>query len=253
MKKVIDGKYQFIEQGEGPVLVLLHGLFGQLSNFEGCIKHFSSQFRVIALQLPIYELPMLKANLKSLASHLTDFLNHMQFSKVHLLGNSLGGHVALLYALEHEHRLHSLCLTGSSGLYENAFGGSFPRRGDKNFLRARIEKTFYDAQMATDALVDECYEAVNNKEKLVRILQMAKSAIRTNLRSELSKITLPTCLIWGKNDEITPPRVAEEFSEKIKSAELFWIDQCGHAAMMEHPEKFNTLYHNWLSKHTFIS
>ena len=145
-------------------------------------------------------------------------------------------------------KVHSLVLTGSSGLYENAFGGSFPRREDKEFLRKKISITFYDPSLATDELVDEVFEVVNDRAKLIRILAMAKSAIRHNMSKDLAKFQMPTCLIWGKNDTITPPEVALDFEELMGDASLFWIDKCGHAPMMEHPQEFNRLLESWLSE-----
>ena len=141
-----------------------------------------------------------------------------------------------------------MVLTGSSGLYENAFGGSFPRREDKEYLRTKIAVTFYDPAVATDELVDEVHAVVNDRNKLIRILALAKSAIRHNMEKDLEKFNLPACLIWGKDDQITPPKVAEEFHEKLPDSELFWIDKCGHAAMMEHPKEFNTILDAWLSR-----
>ena len=59
---------------------------------------------------------------------------------------------------------------------------------------------------------------------------------------------MPTCLIWGRNDTITPPEVAEDFNKLIENSELFWIDKCGHAPMMEHPQEFNRILKEWLDK-----
>jgi 2-hydroxy-6-oxonona-2,4-dienedioate hydrolase len=60
----------------------------------------------------------------------------------------------------------------------------------------------------------------------------------------------PTCLIWGKNDGVTPPAVADEFNTLLPNSDLFWIDKCGHAPMMEHPDEFNQILHQWLkNKH----
>ncbi len=241
-------EFNFVEKGEGEPLILLHGLFGELSNFDSIMNHFSNKFRVIGMALPLYEMPIISTNIKSLAKHLEEFIEHLKYDKVHLLGNSLGGHIGLVYAAKKPSKIASLTLTGSSGLYESAFGAGFPRREDKAFLRKRIEQTFYDPKMVTDELVNECHEAVNNKEKLIRILRLAKSAIRHNMRNELPMLTFPTCLIWGKNDNITPPHVADEFHEKITDSDLFWIDKCGHAPMMEHPETFNNLLEQWYNK-----
>lgn len=239
------GEYRFVESGSGEPLVLLHGLFGALSNFEAVRTHFSERFRVIIPMLPIYELPLLSTSAKSIAAHIAGFVEAMGLDRVHLLGNSLGGHVGLIYTRKHPEKVASLTLTASSGLYENAFGNSFPRREDKTFIREKVAVTFYDPVHATDELVDECFEAVNSREKVLRILAIAKSAIRHNMAKDLPHMDLPVCLIWGKNDQITPPEVAEEFHAGFPDSDLLWIDECGHAPMMEHPQEFNRLLSEW--------
>lgn len=244
-----EGEFRYVEQGDGPVLVLLHGLFGALSNFHDVIDHFSPKFKVVVPMLPVYTLPMLSTNVPALAEFLDRFLRHKGYQEVHLLGNSLGGHVALIYCTRFGTGLvRSLILTGSSGLYENAFGGSFPRREDKAYLRQKIALTFHDPRHATDDLVEECYQVVNDKAKLIRILSLAKSAIRHNMAGEVPKITVPVLLIWGKQDTITPPHVAEEFHSLFPNSELHWIDECGHAPMMEQPEAFNAILEPWLQQ-----
>lgn len=243
-----DGNFQYIEEGQGEPLVLLHGLFGGLSNFTDVIEHFSPNYRVIIPQLPIYTLPVLNTNIPALSKFLHEFLKLKNLSQVSLLGNSLGGHIGLVYSSQQPQMVKRLILTGSSGLYENAFGGTTPRKGDKEYLRKKIEVTFYDASLATDELVDECYNIVNDRTKLIRILSLAKSAIRHNMAKDLPDLKMKTCLIWGKQDNITPPDVANEFNRLIPNSELFWIDQCGHAPMMEHPQEFNRILAEWLTK-----
>lgn len=243
-----EGKFKYIEKGEGKTLVLLHGLFGALSNFKEVVDHFSPNYRVVIPMLPLYELPVLDTNAKRLAKFLHEFIEFKGFKDVYLLGNSLGGHVALIYSRKHPEIVNALILTASSGLYENAFGSSFPRREDKEFIRKKVGLTFYDSAHATDELVDECYEVVNDRGRVLRILAIAKSAIRHNMAKDLPHMEMPACLIWGKNDTITPPEVAEEFNTKLPDASLYWIDKCGHAPMMEHPEEFNTILSGWLKE-----
>ena len=108
--------------------------------------------------------------------------------------------------------------------------------------------TFYDPAVATKELVDEVYSTVNDRMKAIRIISLAKSAIRNNLGEELSGILQPTLLIWGNNDTITPPFVGREFQRLIPSSELHFIDKCGHAPMMEVPDEFNTILHQFLKK-----
>ena len=131
-------------------------------------------------------------------------------------------------------------------MYENALGGAFPKRGNYDFIKNKTEEVFYDPKCAEKSLVDEVFEIVNNRKKLIKILAMAKSAIRHNMKKELPKISVPTCIIWGEDDKVTPPKVAREFHDLICSSQLFWIKKCGHAAMMERPKKFNKILINWI-------
>ncbi|MCA1762758.1 MAG: alpha/beta hydrolase [Flavobacteriales bacterium] len=243
-----EGQFKFIDEGEGQTILVLHGLFGALSNFEGVINHFSPNYRVVVPMMPLYDLPLIKTGVKSLSKFILEFIEFKKLSNIILLGNSLGGHVALVTAKARPDLFSSMVLTGSSGLYENAFGGSFPRREDKEYIRKKIAVTFYDPDMVTDELVDVTYNLVQDRTKLIKVLALAKSAIRHNMRSDLGNYKMPVCLIWGKNDTITPPEVAEEFHEKLPDSDLYWIDKCGHAPMMEHPEEFNKILSSWFDK-----
>lgn len=244
-----EGEFEYLEAGSGHVIILLHGLFGALSNFREVIAQFSTNYKIVVPIMPIYTMPIIKTNVINLARYIQRFIKYKKYEKVTLLGNSLGGHVALVYALNNMDKVHSMILTGSSGLYENAFGGSFPRREDKEFLRKKIAVTFYDPNFASDELVDEVFGIVNDRSKLIRILAIAKSAIRHNMAKDLSQFEMPSCLIWGANDVVTPPEVADEFNALLPNSELYWIDKCGHAAMMEHPGEFNRILNEWLVKY----
>lgn len=243
-----ESGHRYIEQGEGPVLLVLHGLFGALSNFKDVLNEFSTDYKVVIPIMPIYELPLLKTNVRELAAYIDEFVSFKGYTDLSLLGNSLGGHVSLVYTVAHQENVKALVLTGSSGLYENAFGGSFPRREDKEYIRKKVETTFYDPKNATDELVEEVFGIINDRNKLIRVLAIAKSAIRHNMKDDLPNINVPVCLIWGKNDGVTPPQVAEEFHSLLPNSELNWIDQCGHAPMMEHPAEFNQILAPWLKK-----
>lgn len=243
-----EGKFKFIEEGEGEPLLLLHGLFGALSNFSHLVEHFRKTNKVIVPVLPLFDLDLLHTTVGGLQKFVKRFIEHRDYDHIHLLGNSLGGHVALLYVLKNPERIKSLILTGSSGLFESGMGDSYPKRGNKEYIRKKTQLTFYDPAMATDELVDECFEITNNRLKVIKIISLAKSAIRNNLGDELSQIMQPTCLIWGNNDTITPPFVAQEFNKLIPNSELHFIDKCGHAPMMEVPGEFNQILGAFLSK-----
>ena len=240
--------FSYIDEGEGEVLLLLHGLMGALSNWDKVIEEFRGQYRVIIPILPIYDLPLLTTGVKSLAKYVHKFVKYKKLSNITLLGNSLGGHVGLIYVLSHPTYVKAMVLTGSSGLYENAFGGSFPRRESYDFVKEKVEYTFYDPKTATKELVDDVYRIINDRHSVIRILAMAKSAIRHNMNADLHKIKIPVSLIWGRDDKITPPEVAVEFNQLLPDSELHWIDKCGHAPMMEQPEEFNKYLKPFLEK-----
>jgi pimeloyl-ACP methyl ester carboxylesterase len=243
-----EGNFNYIEEGEGEVLLLLHGLFGALSNWKDVLDHFSKDYKVVIPLMPIFEMNILKLSVEGLSNYIYDFMEYKGFKKVNFLGNSLGGHVALVFLKKHPEMVHSLILTGSSGLYENAFGDSYPRKGDKQYLRERISLTFYDPKSTTDELVDEVHSTLQDKGKVLRLLTMAKSAIRHNMRKDIPNFTLPVCLIWGKQDTITPLNVGEEFNTLFPDSELHIIDECGHAPMMEQPQQFNRIATEFYNK-----
>ncbi|MEI6151606.1 MAG: alpha/beta hydrolase [Chitinophagia bacterium] len=241
-----DGKFEYLEVGEGETLMLCHGLFGALSNFTDLIEKFRHTHKVVVPILPLFDLDILHTTVSGLEKHVAAFIEYKNYTHIHLLGNSLGGHVALVYILKHPERVKSLILTGSSGLFENAMGDSYPRRGDYEYIKNKTAQTFYDPAVATPALVDEVFEITKNRLKVIKILSLAKSAIRHNLAEDLHQIQQPTLLIWGKNDIVTPPFVAEEFKKLIPNSQLDFIDKCGHAPMMEVPAEFNILLEKFL-------
>jgi len=241
-----EDKFRFIEEGQGEPLLLLHGLFGALSNFTGQIDYFRHHYKVIVPLLPLLDLDLLHTTVGGLEKFVHKFIEYRDYRNINVLGNSLGGHVALMYVLRHPERVRSMILTGSSGLFENGMGDTYPKRGDYEYIRKKTEFTFYDPAMASKELVDELYETVNVRIKAIKIIALAKSAIRNNLGEEVSQIRQPTLLIWGNNDNITPPFVGREFHRLIPNSELHFIDKCGHAPMMERPEEFNAILHKFL-------
>ena len=242
-----ENGFRYIESGaKGETLLLLHGLFGALSNFEGIFKRFSDQYNVVVPILPIYEMSIFEVSVMGLVDFVTRFVEYKQYDKVHLVGYSLGGHIAILYALAHPEHIASITLTGSSGLFESAFGTAFPKRGDYDYIKRKTGDTFYDPSVATKELVDEVFGIVNDRNKAIRVVATAKSAVRHNLADKLHKIKAPTLLIWGKQDAVTPPFVADKFHELITDSRLHFLDKCGHAPMMEKPDEFNDILSGFL-------
>lgn len=247
-----EGKYRYIEVGDGAPIIILHGLMGGLSNFQGVTEHFPKKgYKVLVPELPIYDMPLIKTNVKQFAKYLEEFIEYKGLKDVILLGNSLGGHIGLLHTKLYPDTVKALVITGSSGLYESAMGDGYPRRGDYEFIKKKAQNVFYDPAVATKEIVDEVFATVNDRNKIIKTLAIAKSAIRHNMSKDLPKMHTPTCIIWGENDNVTPPEVAKEFHELLLDSDLFWIKKCGHAPMMEHPQEFNVILDAWLEKRNF--
>ncbi|MGJ5642499.1 alpha/beta fold hydrolase [Formosa sp. S-31] len=244
-----ENKFSYIEVGEGQPIIVLHGLMGGLSNFDAVTDFFSSRgYKILIPELPIYSMSLLKTNVKSFAKYLHDFIAFKGFEEVILLGNSLGGHIGLYHTKLYPEKVKALIITGSSGLYESAMGSGYTKRSDYEVIKKKAQDVFYDPAVATKDIVDEVYETVNDRNKLIKTLAIAKSAIRHNMAKDLPNMNIPTCIIWGKNDIVTPPEVADEFNQLLPDSDLYWIDKCGHAAMMEHPDEFNTILSTWLTE-----
>ncbi|WP_212004440.1 alpha/beta fold hydrolase [Chitinophaga sp. HK235] len=226
-------------------MILLHGLFGGLSNWHGVVQNFESRYDIHIPPLPIFDQHN-QDNLEYLVNFLDNYIQQHQLEKLILIGNSLGGHVAILYTHRHPEMVDKLILTGSSGLYENNSLGSFPKRGNYNYIRERVAYTFYDPATATDALVDEVFNTTSNAAKCMRIVRMAKSAQRNYVGPLLPEIPTNTLLIWGEDDKISPPDVAHEFLQFLPNASLVMLPKCGHAPMMELPELFNDALERFL-------
>ena len=244
-----EGKFKWLEEGEGSPIILLHGLMGGVENFGDMVSHISKKHKVYGLDLRLFEGSLLKVSVKNLSNYLYDFIQHLDIKNATLLGNSMGGHIALIFAKDHPEMVDGMILTGSSGLFENSLGSSFPRRGDKDYIKTKAEEVFYDPKVATDELVDRIFVIANNRISVLKLLGYAKSAIRHNMANDITSLEQPTCLIWGANDKVTPPHVAEEFHKLLPNSELNWIPKCGHAAMWEHPKPFSDIVLKWLKDH----
>ena len=237
-----EGKFKWLEEGDGgQPIILLHGLMGGVENFGEMVDFISAEYKVYGLDLKLFEGSLLKVSVKSLSDYLYEFMNHLGLSSATLIGNSMGGHIALIFSKEHPEMVENMILTGSSGLYENAMGDSFPRRGDKDYIRTKTEEVFYNPEVATDELVDKVFGIANNRVSVLKLLGYAKSAIRHNMAEDIPNFTMPVCLIWGEHDKVTPPNVADEFHKLLPNSELHWMPLCGHAAMWEHPEDFSKI------------
>ena len=244
--------FPFYEMGSGPIPVLfLHGLFGSPSNWLPVMRSLNDHHRFIALQLPIdFKKGRPHTAFKSLGQltdHVARFVDEMDIDRVILCGNSLGGQVALDFHLRYPERVDSLVLSGSAGLYERSLAGGRPPRVCRQFVREQASEIFYDQVHVNDQLVEEMYAMLSDRQYRRFLLRVAKASRDRCMLNELANVRVPTMIIWGRDDAITPPHVAEEFCNNIPKAELAFIDECGHSPPIEQPEAFARLLHAFLS------
>lgn len=229
-------------------VILLHGLFGNLSNWKAVQDAFSADYALYTPLLPLFDTVLGRNRLDRLVVFLEKYILDHNIQNPILIGNSLGGHVALLYTLKHPEKVSKLVLTGSSGLYENSFGGGFPRVKDYNYIRKKVEDVFDRKEVVNAEVVDSVYSIVQNNSKVIAVISLARDAQRQNLKDRLAEIKIPVLLIWGLQDIVTPPEVAREFHTLIPHSKLHLIDECGHVPMMEQPILFNQYLKVFLSK-----
>lgn len=228
-------------------VIFLHGMFGGLSNYDSLIKHIDG-YNIFVPSIPVHDFDSGKLSIQKLTHWLHDFIKTMGLNRPVLLGNSMGGHLALDYTIRYPENVSSLILTGSSGVQEKDFGSTFPRRNDRAYIRKQAALTFYDDNFITDEVVDDIIDVITHPSKLRNILTIARDTHEYNMEQYLPKIQHEVLLIWGKNDEITPPEVARRFHSEMPNASLKWIEKCGHAPMMEHPKQFARFVDEFLTK-----
>ena len=239
-------EFRWLERGTGEPVVLLHGLMGQMHHWDVVLDAVGAGYRLIAPTLPVFHPELREASVGALGRYVLRFLDALDIPRAVLGGNSLGGHVALRLALEHGERVSGLVLTGSSGLFERGFTSGVPHRPDRTWVRRKMEEVFFDPALVTDGWVEDVHRLVTTPASALRILRLARDARRDNLEERLGEIRVPTLLIWGLEDRITPPEVAERFRALIPDAHLWHLSKCGHTPMLERPAPFAEVLADWL-------
>ena len=245
---VRTGGYETLEYGKGVPLVMLHGMMGSPENWEPMFKDLPAGCRAVALRFPFFRDGFDFDSVPAITDYALSYLDEAGFEQFVLCGNSLGGHVALDLALTLPDRAAGLVLTGSSGLFERTFG-TVVTRPPREWVYGKIREIFYSESHVTEKMVDDVIEVISVRRNLRMLIQIAKSAKRDNVAERLANIKCPALLIWGRQDQITPPQVAGEFHKYLRNSELVWMEQCGHAPMMEYPHDFAVNLGRWWNKH----
>ena len=242
--------FKTVEMGtKGPEMVLIHGLFGALSNWDTVQPLMAEYSKPIALSLPLLNAHRSEVKVKALALYTEYLIRNRGFAPVTLCGNSLGGHVALRLCLAAPQLVDCLILTATSGLYEHSVD-SLPIRPGKEFVEEHMSKVFFNQEFVTPEAVNEIVTILEDRTRVLNLIHAARSAKKDNLKDLLGQIKVPTLLLWGEDDQVTTMEVAEMFHKLIPNSQLVTIKKCGHAPMIEHPEWFSEEVRMFLEKHS---
>jgi len=223
--------------GEGPPVIFLHGLVGINEHWAEVVEHINDRFRCVMVEVPLLELRAEDCSVEGVAAMIADFLKRHVGEPAILVGSSFGGHVALRIALYWPDLVRALVLVGSSGLGERRVGEKSPRRS-REWMEETIAELFYDRSKMRAADVDRAHNELSDRRKARRMLRLSRSVFNDHLGTQIGRIKAPTMVLWGREDTVTPPETAVAFAEAIPNAELVWIEQCGHAPMLEKPAEF---------------
>ncbi|MFG0251811.1 MAG: alpha/beta fold hydrolase [Phycisphaerales bacterium JB038] len=231
-------KVRIVEAGEGPTCVFLPGLLGVVAHYEETLALLQQRARCLVFDPNLLELPREFCNLDAVTKAINEVISREELGPATLIGNSFGGHVALLTALERPELVRGLVLAGSSGLAERTYEKDVQHRPSKPWLRRKIGEIFSDPDYNVEEFVEHAYRELTNPRKALAMVKLGRSTKQRHLGHLLPKITAPTLVLWGEDDEITNGEAARQFTRLIPDSRLKWIPDCGHAPMLERPAAF---------------
>jgi 2-hydroxy-6-oxonona-2,4-dienedioate hydrolase len=235
----------FVQTGRGSrTVVFLHGLFGSTAHWTGTMEHLANDYRSIAIQLPLDQKGDRRNQGVQTIGELTEVVDRsIAAAKVDspfvLVGNSLGGLLSIDYALKFPDRVCGLILAGSAGLQERSLTDGNKPKATREFVRSVIGGIFYDQALVTDDLVEDWFETMSDRNYTRFILRISRATRDRNVQQELDQIKTPTLIVWGRNDQITPPEVGLNFQSSILGSKIVFLESCGHVPNVEQPDQFN--------------
>jgi pimeloyl-ACP methyl ester carboxylesterase len=227
-------------------MLLLHGLVGHMHHWNTVIEGLGHLCRPMALTLPFFDEALREVSIEGLSNHVLRFLDALDIHRTVIGGNSLGGHVALALTLDHPDRVSGLILTGSSGLLERGLRRGLRRQPRSEDVRHTADEAFFECSPVTDDWVASMRAVMTTPATAARVLRFARDAMRFNVADRLHAMDVPTLLVWGREDRITPTVMAERFRALIPDAQLTYLERCGHTAMLEKPAAFVEVVARWL-------
>lgn len=237
--------------GEGPNAVLfLHGLFGTPDHWRVVMEQLGDRFRLLAPQLPIDPQPGRRKHgmrtIADLTRQVIELIDELELDSLVLCGNSLGGLIAIDSCLQRPDLAKGLVLAGSAGLFERSPIRGLRSQPSREFVRSTVFGILHDESMVTEELVDDWHRSLRDRDYVRFLLRVSRATRDRCVQDELHQLQVPTMIVWGRNDEITPPSTANEFKRLIATSQLEFIDDCGHAPNWERPEEFARVLDNFL-------
>lgn len=246
-KQKIFKNHVYMEVGEGTPIIFCHGIFGSFRNFAEIGHALSGKYRVIVPCMPMYDAPFTKCTVSDLSFYLEEFIADLGLSNIVMAGNSMGGGAVLLYTIRNPQNVSRLMLFSSSGLSFIPMRGGFMKLKDYNYVKQLLGDIFYQTPPVSDEEFSEVFDVLQSKPTLLRILNFTRSTKTNFLHEQLKQLPHPALVIWGNQDTVTPPFVAEEFRAHLKNSEVHYLDECGHVPTFEKPQECLKLIRSFLA------
>jgi 2-hydroxy-6-oxonona-2,4-dienedioate hydrolase len=254
-EKVADVMGQHIhyyEAGQGPVLILLHGLGSNAGIWVNNIAPLAAHYHLYApdqIGFGRSDKPLLDYKIQTFVEFLQGFMKSQNIKQAALVGNSLGGWIALDFAAQHPQLVSKLVLVDSAGLHFGQGPAVDLNPSSLAEMRQLLELIFYKKQMVTDEFVHYAFaNHLRNNDGYTIQRTLAGFAQDQFEESKLASIHVPTLIIWGRNDELIPLNKGEQFHQKIPGSKMAVIDQCGHVPELEKPEEFDRALMEFLGR-----
>lgn len=254
----VDGlQVRYRDEGEGPVIIMLHGVCSSLETWDKWTKILKDQYRIIRLDIPGFGLtgPAPDKRLYTI-DHAVEFLNRfanqLDLEKFNLVGNSLGGYISWNYSLRYPHKVEKMILIDSVGYAQDMPGmlrfasnpiirptsrHMMPRR----FLDKSVEQAYGDKSKATLEVKQRYFDFAmreGNKQAYIDVfVELRRKSHEESLSKGISNIEVPVLVMWGTKDEWIPIDHLERYRKDLRSARYVVYEGAGHIPMEEIPEK----------------
>jgi pimeloyl-ACP methyl ester carboxylesterase len=247
-----DGRIHYRDEGEGEVVVLLHGTASSLHTWDQWLPELSKQYRVIRMDLPGFGLtgPDLK-NRYEIADDivfLKEFLTELNIDRVHLVGSSLGGRIAWEYSLAHPTQVKSLTLMNSLGYSQASWPPAIEMAqwplmdtimahiSPRFMYETGLKEVYFNKEQVTEEVVDRYYELSRYSGNLDAFPRRVRAKLDTN-EENIKRVSAPTLILWGREDIYFPVENAFRFHQDIQNSQIYVYSGVGHLPMEEDPSR----------------